>query len=110
MQRSLLLNALASMVVLAVAYPIIIVINIQYHVAVAKREDEARGVYFPISYDDDKKRCKTKLLGSTSRLATTTTRSAATEDEALGVYFPISYDDDKKRCNRGRGSWGLLPD
>jgi hypothetical protein len=28
-----------------------------YHVAVAKREDVARDVYFPISYDD-RKRCK----------------------------------------------------
>ncbi|KAG2134402.1 uncharacterized protein EDB93DRAFT_1254522 [Suillus bovinus] len=58
MQRFFLLNALASMVALAVAYPMSGEIM---GPSVAKREDvapedEAAGVYFPISYDDDDKK------------------------------------------------------
>ncbi|KIK42007.1 hypothetical protein CY34DRAFT_12639 [Suillus luteus UH-Slu-Lm8-n1] len=54
MQRSLLLNALASMVALAVAYPM----SGEMMGPVAKREEEARGVYFPISYDEKERRGK----------------------------------------------------
>ncbi|KAG1810539.1 uncharacterized protein BJ212DRAFT_1377350 [Suillus subaureus] len=75
MRRSLLLNALASMVVLAVAYPMS---GVDTGSFVAKRDSDevAVAAFWPITYygDDDKKR---------------------TEDEALGVYFPISYGDDK---------------
>ncbi|KAG1772733.1 hypothetical protein EDD22DRAFT_965633 [Suillus occidentalis] len=100
MQRVLLLNALASMVALAVAYPMS-----GEMMAVAKREEEAIGAYLTNPYDEDKKRGKyswpspkMRLLVSTSQLLTTT-RNAATEEEeeAIGAYLTNPYDEDKKR-------------
>ncbi|KAG1827228.1 uncharacterized protein BJ212DRAFT_39829 [Suillus subaureus] len=92
MQRSLLLNALVSMVALAVAYPMPGVITGS---SVAKRKNEAAsGVYFPISYDDDKKRSEDEALGVYFPISYDDDKKRS-EDEALGVYFPISYDDDK---------------
>ncbi|KAG2745727.1 hypothetical protein P692DRAFT_2060059 [Suillus brevipes Sb2] len=69
----LLLNALTSMVALAVAYPMSG--EMMGHSSVAKREEEAGAIY---RYDEK--------------------RSVRAEEEAAGVYFTITYDEDKKRA------------
>ncbi|KAG2086734.1 hypothetical protein BD769DRAFT_1681058 [Suillus cothurnatus] len=89
MQRSLLFNALASMVILAVAYTMPGAIA----EPVAKREDVARGVYFPISYD--KKRSEEDAISypmERSFVATTIKRAPRTME---------SHKTDKK----GRDTW-----
>ncbi|KAG1772734.1 hypothetical protein EDD22DRAFT_947300 [Suillus occidentalis] len=81
-----------------------------------RAEDEAAGVYFPISYEDKKRgkyswprrRGCWRLLSDQLRgQEARQVFIVVTEDEAAGVYFPISYED-KKRSKRG--CWRLLPD
>ncbi|KAG1793750.1 uncharacterized protein BJ212DRAFT_1490311 [Suillus subaureus] len=85
MQRSLLFNVLAFMVVLAVAYPMSGAITERS--SVARREDEARGVYFPISYDNNKKRSEDDAILYPMLLKERSYKSERSEDDA--ILYPV---------------------
>ncbi|KAG1820976.1 uncharacterized protein BJ212DRAFT_1336690 [Suillus subaureus] len=105
MQRSLLFNVLAFMVVLAVAYPMSGAITERS--SVARHEDEARGVYFPISYDNNKKCSEDDVILYPMLLKERSSALERSEDDV--ILYPMLFKERSSAVERSEDDAILYP-